>query len=152
MPDGNARRHVTAKYGYQPLYGKVMDVANSRPIEGASVQLIQNKYDSVTRGKRCGDSAETLNKKGEFSLEKIPVMGGYQLKISAVGFKNHTRKLSLTSTCRPRETETSAVYSTGLIKTWAISNWTSMNNNCKIDAHRFQINHTVKPRQKGIQR
>lgn len=91
MPGGMSRQNMDIGH----FYGKVMDVANSRPIEGASVQLIQNKYDSVTRGKKDVVIALKLsNKKGEFSLEKIPVMGSYQLKISAVGFKNHTRKLS----------------------------------------------------------
>ncbi len=69
------------------FYGKVVDIAN-RPIDAASVQLLQSKTDSVTKKKKEVIIAGMLTtKKGEFSLENLPVMGTYKLTITAIGYK-----------------------------------------------------------------
>ncbi len=69
------------------FYGKVVDAAN-KPVDAASVQLIQNKLDSFTKKRKDIVIAGMLtDKKGEFSLENLPVMGSFKLKITAIGYK-----------------------------------------------------------------
>ncbi|MEP7165043.1 MAG: outer membrane beta-barrel family protein [Ferruginibacter sp.] len=77
------------------FYGKIMEGTSSKAIEGASIQLIQNKIDTATRKKRDFVLAIVLSdKKGEFSIENLPIMGAFRLRISAVGFKLYDEKQS----------------------------------------------------------
>ncbi|MEO6230454.1 MAG: outer membrane beta-barrel family protein [Ferruginibacter sp.] len=70
------------------FYGKVVDEVSNKPIEAASIQLVQNKFDSATK-KRIDVvvSGMLTDKRGEFSLENLMVMAQYKLKITAIGFK-----------------------------------------------------------------
>ena len=55
------------------FYGKLVDASTSKPIEGATVQLVQNKMDTVTKKRKDVVIAGMLTKtNGEFSLENIP--------------------------------------------------------------------------------
>ena len=75
------------------FYGKVVDAATNKPIDAASIQLIQNKFDSVTKKRKDAIVSGMLTtKKGEFSLENLPVMSTYKLKITAIGYKNIEQK------------------------------------------------------------
>ena len=77
------------------FYGKVVDAATNKPMEAASVQLIQNKLDSVTKKRKDVTVAGMLtSKKGEFSLEGLPVMASYKLKITAIGYKSIEQKVT----------------------------------------------------------
>lgn len=77
------------------FYGKVLETANGKPLDGASVQLIQNKFDSVTKKRKDVAVAGMLtSKKGEFSLENLPIMATYKLKITAIGFKPIEQKVN----------------------------------------------------------
>ena len=75
------------------FYGKVIDAATNKPIEAASIQLLQNKFDSVAK-KRTDVivSGMLTTKKGEFSLENLPVMAAYKLVITAIGYKSIEEK------------------------------------------------------------
>ncbi len=75
------------------FYGKIIDSATNKPIDAASVQLVQNKFDSVTKKKKdVIVSGMLTSKKGEFSLENLSVMVSYKLRISAIGYKTIERK------------------------------------------------------------
>ena len=75
------------------FYGKIVDAATNKPIDAASIQLIQNKFDSVTKKRKdVIVSGMLTTKRGEFSLENLPVMAAYKLKISAIGYKNIEQK------------------------------------------------------------
>lgn len=77
------------------FYGKLVDETSNKPIEGASIQLVQNKLDTVLKKRRDFVLAIVLsNKKGEFSLENLPVLGNFRLKITAVGYKMYDEKQS----------------------------------------------------------
>ncbi len=77
------------------FYGKIIETSTSKAIEAASVQLIQNKFDSVTKKKSDVIIAGMLtDKRGEFSLENLPVMGIFKLKISAIGFLPYESKVN----------------------------------------------------------
>ncbi len=77
------------------FYGKVVDAASNKPLEAASVQLTQNKMDTVTKQRRDMVVAAMLtDKKGEFSFDKLPVLGSYQILVTAIGFAPFTDKVS----------------------------------------------------------
>ena len=77
------------------FYGKIVDAANGKSITAVSVQLISSKYNMATR--KMKDSlvtGELTPDNGNFSLENIPLMGDYKLKISAIGYKPVEQKIS----------------------------------------------------------
>ena len=75
------------------FYGKIVDAATNKGIDAVSVQLIQNKLDSVTKKRRDVVVAGMLtDKKGEFSLESLAVLATYKLKITAIGYKTIEQK------------------------------------------------------------
>jgi len=77
------------------FYGKLVESKSGKPIEYASVQLIQNKMDTVTKKRKDIVVSGMLTKaNGEFSLENVPVMGQSKLKISVVGYKSLEQTVS----------------------------------------------------------
>jgi hypothetical protein len=77
------------------FYGKVIDANTNTPLEAASVQLTQSKMDTATKKRREVVIAAMLtDKKGEFSIDKLPVMGTFQILITAIGFAPHNEKVS----------------------------------------------------------
>lgn len=75
------------------FYGKIIDALSNKPVEAASVQLVQNKLDSFTKKRKDVVIAGMLtDKKGEFSLENLPLMGSFKLKVSAIGYKAYEQK------------------------------------------------------------
>ena len=97
MPGGGGNR---GQMGGQNMnmghfYGKIIDSASNKPVEAASVQLIQNKFDSVTKKRKDVVVGGMLtNKKGEFSIENVNIMAQYKLLITAIGFKKIEQKVS----------------------------------------------------------
>ena len=97
MPGGGANR---GQMGGQNMnmghfYGKIIDSANNKPIEAVSVQLIQNKFDTVTKKRKDVVAGGMLtSKKGEFSIENVNIMAQYKLKITAIGFKPYEAKVA----------------------------------------------------------
>jgi outer membrane receptor protein involved in Fe transport len=86
---GNAQQ-VTGR-----LYGKVVEASSGKPLEYASVQLIQNKMDAVTKQRKDTVINGMLTQgNGDFSLENVPVFGPLKLKVSAIGFKEYTQNVS----------------------------------------------------------
>lgn len=77
------------------FYGKVIEAKSGKPIEYASVQLLQNKMDTVTKKRKETVVAGMLTKaNGEFSLENISIMGQSKLKITVVGYKSFEQTVS----------------------------------------------------------
>ncbi|MEI7965017.1 MAG: TonB-dependent receptor [Chitinophagaceae bacterium] len=77
------------------FYGKILDATNGKPMDAASVQLIQSKFDTVSKKRKDVVVAGMLSsKKGEFSLENLPIMGSFKLKITAIGYKTHEQKIA----------------------------------------------------------
>lgn len=77
------------------FYGKVLESVSNKPLEAASVLLTQNKFDTVTKKRKDVVIAGMLtDKKGEFSLENLNIMGQYKLRITAIGFKPYEEKVS----------------------------------------------------------
>ncbi|MEO8405550.1 MAG: TonB-dependent receptor, partial [Chitinophagaceae bacterium] len=77
------------------LYGKIIETTSGKPVEYASVQLLQNKMDTVTKKRKetvINGMLTTAN--GEFSMEGVPLFGQYKLKITAIGFKDFIEPVS----------------------------------------------------------
>ncbi|MBN8674030.1 MAG: TonB-dependent receptor [Chitinophagales bacterium] len=77
------------------FYGKVIDSKSGKPIEYASVTLLQNKMDTATKKRKEVIVAGMLTKpNGEFSLDNVAVFGPSKLKITVIGFKEFTQNVS----------------------------------------------------------
>ena len=76
------------------VFGKVTD-STGKSINGASVILMQQKFDSATKKKKdVLLKAMTTKANGEFNLEDLPVMGALTLKITATGFTPVSQSIS----------------------------------------------------------
>jgi len=74
------------------IYGKVLDSTSGKPLDAASVQVIQTKRDSATNTtKDIVVTGALTNSKGDFHIANIPAMGRYKLVISGVGYKTRSR-------------------------------------------------------------
>ena len=96
QPPGGGNRGGMAQQLNGAFYGKVLDSITGKPIEAASIQLIQNKFDTVTKKRKeviIGGMLTRAN--GQFSIEGVRLMGQYKLKITAIGFKNYEKNVSL---------------------------------------------------------
>ena len=77
------------------FYGRVIDVKSKKGIEFASVQLTQNRVDSLTQQPKDFVVAGQLTRaNGDFSLENLMVLGEYKLQITAIGYGLFEKKLS----------------------------------------------------------
>ena len=95
FPGGGGGAHGGQNMNAGHFYGKIVDATTNKPIDAASIQLIQNKFDTVTKTRKDVIAGGMLTtKKGEFSLESLPVMAAYKLKISAIGYKPIEQKVA----------------------------------------------------------
>lgn len=77
------------------FYGKIVDAKTNKGVEAVSVQLIQNKFDTAIKKRVDAVVGGMLTSKvGEFSIEGLPVMGNYRLKITAIGYKTIEQKVA----------------------------------------------------------
>lgn len=76
------------------FYGKVVD-ENGKGVSYAAVQLFGMKFDTVSRKpKETLIAGQITEENGDFSLEKLPVMGEFTLKISYLGYIDIEKKVS----------------------------------------------------------
>ena len=69
------------------IYGKITD-STGAAINGASVLLLQNRFDSATKKRKdILLKGKTTKSNGEFSFIDLPLFGQLKLKISSTGFK-----------------------------------------------------------------
>jgi outer membrane receptor protein involved in Fe transport len=69
------------------LYGKIVDASN-KGIDAASVTLVTERMDSVTKQRKeviAGGMLTTGT--GEFSIENVPVFGRYKLRVTGIGYE-----------------------------------------------------------------
>ena len=80
---GGQQMNITGRF-----YGKLVESESGKSVEYASVQLIQNKFDSVSKKRKDVVIAGMLTKaNGEFTLENIPVFGQFKLHVTGIGYK-----------------------------------------------------------------
>ncbi|HEY8969210.1 MAG TPA: carboxypeptidase regulatory-like domain-containing protein, partial [Puia sp.] len=77
------------------FYGRVVDAKTGKGLDGSSVELIQSKFDTVTRKRRdTVISGMITTRKGDFSLENLPIFGNFRLKITAIGYSTIEQKVA----------------------------------------------------------
>ena len=77
------------------FYGKVVDAKSNKGMDGASVQLIQTKYDPATHKQKDSVIGGMItSRKGDFSLENLPIFGNFRLKITAIGYTTYEQKVA----------------------------------------------------------
>ncbi len=77
------------------LYGKVVEATSGKAVEFASVQLLANRMDTVTKQRKEVVIGGMLTKSnGEFSIDNVPVFGPMKLKITGIGLKELTTAIS----------------------------------------------------------
>jgi len=77
------------------FYGKIVDAKTNKGLDGVSVQLIQSKFDTLTKKRKdTVISGMITQSKGNFSLENLPIFGNFRLKITAIGYKIYDEKVA----------------------------------------------------------
>lgn len=98
MPGGGAPggggNFDPSKLNIGRFYGKVVD-ENGKGVGYATVKLMGKKFDPQSKKMTEGlISGQLTQENGDFSLEKLPVMGEFNLEISFIGFATITQKVS----------------------------------------------------------
>jgi outer membrane receptor protein involved in Fe transport len=95
MPGGGRGNMGGGQMPTGRFYGKVVDSKSGKPIEYASVQLLQMKMDTATKKRKEVVVAGMLSQpNGDFSLEGVSLMGPSKLKITIVGFKPYEQNVA----------------------------------------------------------
>jgi outer membrane receptor protein involved in Fe transport len=76
------------------FYGKIVDGKTNKGIDGVSVQLIANKFDTSTKKMKDVPIAGMITNKGNFSFENLPIFGNFRLHITAIGYKAYEQKVA----------------------------------------------------------
>jgi outer membrane receptor protein involved in Fe transport len=87
------------KAGPGNFYGKIVEANTLLPLQGASVQLLRNKPDTL--GKKKKDyiiATRVTGKKGEFNMEGLPSLGYFTLRVSFIGYKTYEAKVAFEGT------------------------------------------------------
>jgi outer membrane receptor protein involved in Fe transport len=71
------------------MYGKVVDSKSGKPVDVASVSLLQTR-----NGKKVLVQGAVTEANGEFSLENLPMMGQFELVITALGYKDYKQNVA----------------------------------------------------------
>ncbi len=94
FPAGGGRGGGGQNMNMGHFYGKIVD-DNGKPLEAVSIQLTQNKMDTATKKRRDYVVAAMLtDKKGEFSIDKLPIIASYQILVTAIGYKPYNEKIA----------------------------------------------------------
>jgi outer membrane receptor protein involved in Fe transport len=77
------------------FYGKVVDAKTNKGIDAASIQLVLNKFDTVSKTRKETIVSGMLTKaNGQFSLENLSLFGNYKLRITAIGYTPIDQKVA----------------------------------------------------------
>jgi outer membrane receptor protein involved in Fe transport len=76
------------------FYGRIVD-ENGKGIAYATVSLYRTRIDSVTKDPQPElITGQITDEKGDFTLEQLPVVGDFELKISFLGYTEISQKVS----------------------------------------------------------
>ncbi|MDH7460398.1 TonB-dependent receptor [Chitinophagaceae bacterium 26-R-25] len=68
------------------MYGKIVDEKTNKGIDAATIELIQSKFDTLTRKRKDTVITGMLTRSnGDFSLENVPLFGQFRITITAIG-------------------------------------------------------------------
>ncbi len=95
FPAGGGRQGGGQQMNIGRFYGKVVDSKTNKGMEAVSVQLLQSKFDTVSKKRKDTVIAGMFTpKSGNFSFENLPLFGNYKLTITAIGFKPIEQKVA----------------------------------------------------------
>ncbi len=79
-----------AKVGH--FYGKVVDSITGKAVPFAAIQISGPQWDSASHSlKTAALQGQLTGDNGEFSFEKLSVMGTFTVQINALGYKNYSQ-------------------------------------------------------------
>jgi outer membrane receptor protein involved in Fe transport len=77
------------------FYGKLVDSKTNKGVEGVTVQLLGNRFDTVTKKmKEVSIGTQITKANGDFSFDNLSVMGNYKLKATALNYKPKEQPVS----------------------------------------------------------
>ncbi len=77
------------------FYGKIIDAKTNKAVEGVTIQLTGNKFDTVNKKMKLAILSTQITKaNGEFSIENLSVMGSFTLKLSSIGYTKLEKPVS----------------------------------------------------------
>ncbi|MBL7902564.1 MAG: outer membrane beta-barrel protein [Bacteroidia bacterium] len=86
MPGGNnAQMAKVMKEIKGRVYGKIVDASTQKPVEYASVVVLWHNKDSLLGGSLTAEN-------GDFSIDNLPPMGGFRIKVTQIGYQTYTSK------------------------------------------------------------
>ena len=86
---GGGYKGAKAKVGH--FYGKVIDSVTGKSVPFAPIQISGPQWDSVSKSLKIVPlEGQLTGDNGEFSFEKLPVMGQFTIQINALGYKPYT--------------------------------------------------------------
>lgn len=84
---GGAGRRAGQNTNVGHFYGRIVDAKTNKGVDGATVELLRSRYDSVSQTqKQVVVQGQTTKANGDFSFEDLPVFGNYTLKVTAVNY------------------------------------------------------------------
>ncbi len=99
MPAG-ANRGGAGRAGGQNInighfYGKIVDAKTNKPVPGASILLVGNRFDTVAKQMKQANIKTVITAtNGDFSMDGLSIFGNFKFKVSAIGFKSLEQPLS----------------------------------------------------------
>ncbi|HUX84606.1 MAG TPA: outer membrane beta-barrel family protein [Chitinophagaceae bacterium] len=94
FPMGGGGARTIPSIGH--IFGTVEDSLGGTPLPGATVLVLQNKYDTATHSRKdILLKGTTTGGNGEFSLEDLPIIGVLKVEISMVGYRKITLPVTI---------------------------------------------------------
>ena len=94
-PTGDKNNSAGRQLNAGHFYGKVIDDKTGKGIEFATVQLFQNSSDTINKkSKRKLLTGALTESNGDFTLDNLPLMGDFLLRVSAIGYDTVDQKVS----------------------------------------------------------
>ncbi len=103
FPSGRAAGGAGGNMNIGHFYGKIVDSKTNKGIEGVTVQIVGNRFDSAT--KKSVESVlntQITRANGDFSFENLSVFGNYKLKFSALGYASLEQSVNFGLKMPPR--------------------------------------------------
>ncbi len=90
QPPGRQQARGTAGQ----FYGKIVDGNTNKPLERATIQLLGQKIDTATKEKTTQVLGIVITESnGDFTLYDLPMMGQFNLNVSAIGYQPITKEV-----------------------------------------------------------
>lgn len=98
MPGGarmGGARSFTGNMNVGHFYGKIVDSKTNKPIEGVTIQLRGNKFDTITKQiKEVVLKTLVTEANGDFDMDGLPIFGNFKFKATSIGYKPFEKTLN----------------------------------------------------------